>query len=313
MKKILFLLFTLYAAGIVAQGTCSQTTYSGNATNYIAGNSVGACQLDSSELGPYFCAMNSVQYDSASFCGACLEITGTAGTQIAAVWDMCPSCASGDLDLNPATFQAVVGNLSIGIGSISWKVVSCPWSSQNLWLTNQNGNPWYACFLVHNATNEISSVEVYHNSNWETLTRRMDNAWICSTCTLSGDSALDVRITDIFGQQITVPQANMYGSNTPQYASSNFSPCVNAGIKKVTENDGVKIYEKNNLLYISSPKTFNKIGIYESSGRLVSTAITGKVLTEKINVIELREGMYFAMIYCTDGSVEKARFLKVQH
>ncbi|CAF4322269.1 unnamed protein product, partial [Rotaria sordida] len=37
------------------------------------------------------------------------------------VVDRCPGCPYGGLDLSPAAFQRIVGDLSQGVGQVTWE------------------------------------------------------------------------------------------------------------------------------------------------------------------------------------------------
>jgi expansin (peptidoglycan-binding protein) len=68
-------------------------------------------------------AMNKAQY-AKSVCGKCILVTGPKGTVKVRIVDLCPGCASGDVDLSEEAF-AKIALLSAGRVKISWSFVTC--------------------------------------------------------------------------------------------------------------------------------------------------------------------------------------------
>lgn len=106
----------------------SSSKYSGTATWFkpaTEGGSTGACG-DSENNNSLIVALNADQYGDmnsvSSWCGKKISITGPAGTASAIVNDACPECSHGDLDLTPALFEKIVGDMDIGVGDITWKL-----------------------------------------------------------------------------------------------------------------------------------------------------------------------------------------------
>ncbi|KAI8968197.1 RlpA-like double-psi beta-barrel-protein domain-containing protein-containing protein, partial [Mycotypha africana] len=90
------------------------------------GGSQGACGPEEDD-DDMIVALNAPQYgemdEVSKWCGKKISITGKAGTATAKVNDACPECDHGDLDLTPALFEKVVGDLNIGVGDITWGLV----------------------------------------------------------------------------------------------------------------------------------------------------------------------------------------------
>lgn len=311
MKKYLVTAVFLTSVNLLfSQGNCSQTTYSGTATYYLS-PAVGACDYDTSEYTPFFCSLDALQYDTARHCGACLLVSGNAGTQLMVVVDECMGCGNNNLDLSPAGFQAAVGSLSLTNGPINWQQVSCPWSPQPFWLTNSGANPWYANFVVHHAVNEVKLVELFFNSNWVPLTRSVSNNWWSAGITLAGDTALDVRVTDIFGQQIVLPAVNMRGSNVPQYANSNFTPCVATRVKNLNYPGGIRVFMQDNSLSVFAVKPIDHLQVIDLEGREVKAVRLDGDLSYTMGLPGLAMGIYQARAIYRDGTIGRASFCKL--
>lgn len=77
----------------------------------------------------FIVALNSAQFDphtpngnpnNNALCGRKIQVNGPRGSAVVRVVDRCPSCPHGGLDLSPAAFRAVVGDLSIGLADVTW-------------------------------------------------------------------------------------------------------------------------------------------------------------------------------------------------
>ncbi|CAF3998887.1 unnamed protein product [Rotaria sp. Silwood1] len=104
------------------------TTFQGKATYYIVSSGNTACGTRHGD-NEYIAALNGAQFDPHTpngnpnrntLCNKLAKVVGPKGSITVKVVDKCPGCRYGDLDLSRAAFQAAVGNLGIGIASITW-------------------------------------------------------------------------------------------------------------------------------------------------------------------------------------------------
>ncbi|KAG0173623.1 hypothetical protein DFQ28_011115 [Apophysomyces sp. BC1034] len=97
----------------------------GDGTYYDPGVGITACG-GSFTAQDMICALNHVDYgqyanpNDSPVCGACIIVTGPAGTAKAYIQDECPGCGRGSVDLSPAVFGAI-GNFNDGRIPVSWK------------------------------------------------------------------------------------------------------------------------------------------------------------------------------------------------
>ncbi|KAI8370343.1 RlpA-like double-psi beta-barrel-protein domain-containing protein-containing protein, partial [Radiomyces spectabilis] len=104
-------------------------SYHGTATWFkpaSEGGSEGACSGEEEDDDSNIVALNADQYggdSKSSWCGKKVSIKGPKGETTARITDECPDCDEGDLDLTPAVFKKVVGDMDIGEADISWHVV----------------------------------------------------------------------------------------------------------------------------------------------------------------------------------------------
>ena len=303
--------FACLTAGITsfAQGPCPVTVYSGTATYYLA-SSTFACSFDTTETGSYYCAMNAAQYDTAGYCGTCLSVTGSNGTHTVVVNDLCPSCGAGNLDLSPVAFQAIVGDLAIGISPISWQLISCPYASP-IWITNNAGsNPYYASVLVHHATNKIAGVEAYYDSAWHIMSRSMDNYW---TASLTDDTMIRVRVTDLYGSQIIVDSIKT-NAHINFDDAANFPACVPTGLSNMpAPAEQAYLYYSNQRLWLNDEAGFQAVALTDLAGKIIYQQELG-VLTAQygIDAGYLPAGMYLIRLRRPDGISTSLKWVKAQ-
>jgi expansin (peptidoglycan-binding protein) len=96
---------------------------SGEATYYAATGGAGACGIDPPD-DYMVAALNGEEYSKAN-CGKCASVKGPTGTVVVKIWDKCPGCSSGDLDLSEQAFGKIA-QLSAGRVKITWHFVDCP-------------------------------------------------------------------------------------------------------------------------------------------------------------------------------------------
>ena len=119
---------------------------SGEATYYAADGS-GACLFDPSPDDLMVAAINAPDWAGSSWCGACARIDGPMGTVTVRIVDLCPGCASGDLDLSPDAFEQIAP-LEQGRVAIDWTFVSCNVSGPIQYRYKDGTNPWWTAVQV---------------------------------------------------------------------------------------------------------------------------------------------------------------------
>jgi hypothetical protein len=210
-------------------------------------------------------------YDNSNYCGVCVEVTGKKGTQIIQIVDQCPSCqVEGDIDLSPAAFQVIVGDLNIGKSMISWKAVACPLAGKNIRVSTQGSNQWYAKVIIEQHVNKIKAVEIYNNSSWKSLTREADNGWTTSGVSIPGNT--QVRITDIFNEQVVVDGVEIAsGTNKTFTGTSNFKPCITTAVEAVSAVRAIQIYPNpaGDFIVIDDVQDIQMVNVYNTLGELV--------------------------------------------
>ncbi|KAI7887450.1 hypothetical protein K492DRAFT_103609, partial [Lichtheimia hyalospora FSU 10163] len=104
-------------------------TYHGQATWFVPadeGGPIGACggHEDNDSL---IVALNHEQYGDmdakSKWCNKKIMVKGPKGSLKVEIMDACPGCDHGSLDMTPAVFKKVVGDLDKGVASITWHEV----------------------------------------------------------------------------------------------------------------------------------------------------------------------------------------------
>ncbi|KAK7685468.1 hypothetical protein QCA50_011332 [Cerrena zonata] len=94
--------------------------FSGDATWFHTG--LGACgrhNVDSDHI----VALSPAQYANGAHCGQRITVHANGKTVDATVVDLCPSCASGSIDLSPSAFQQLA-NLDVGrLHNVNWNFI----------------------------------------------------------------------------------------------------------------------------------------------------------------------------------------------
>lgn len=110
------------SGGEVFQGQASWYKVDNPEENHGYAPGTVACSNTKFSNEDFIVALNEHQYDS-SHCGRNVVITdkATGKTVTAAVQDRCVGCVYGKLDLTPAVFTALHGNLDDGLFDIKWQ------------------------------------------------------------------------------------------------------------------------------------------------------------------------------------------------
>ncbi|KAG2416135.1 hypothetical protein HFD88_007327 [Aspergillus terreus] len=211
------------SASSSSSSTSKSETYSGKATFYGGNVSGGTCSFTGYTLpsGLFGTAYSGAQWNDASQCGACVQVTGPSGNSIKAmIVDQCPECEATHLDLFQNGFSELAA-LSEGIISIDWSFVSCDIDTP-LVLKNKEGTSayWFSMQVV-NSNEPVTALEVSTDggSTWHATTRSFYNYF--ENDSGFGTDTVDVRITGQSGKTVRVNNVGC-SSGSSTTASTNF-------------------------------------------------------------------------------------------
>ncbi|MDV7216212.1 expansin EXLX1 family cellulose-binding protein [Streptomyces prunicolor] len=193
-------------------------TYRGVATFYDADGG-GACMYDPS--GDVMTgAMNSTDYESSKACGAYVLVHAANGASITVrITNECPGdCAPGQIDLSAQAFAKLAAP-SAGRIPITWNLAS-PSTSDTISIRYKTGSTRYWCGIqAIGHRNPLARLEVRAGSSWRQLERADYNYFLSEDGSGCGGA---LRLTDIYGQQLTVPalavRANVTQPTQVQFA-----------------------------------------------------------------------------------------------
>lgn len=193
-------------------------TYRGVATFYDADGG-GACMYDPS--GDVMTgAMNTADYESSKACGAYVLVHAANGATITVrITNECPGdCAPGQIDLSAQAFAKLAAP-SAGRIPITWNLAS-PSTSDTISIRYKTGSTRYWCGIqAIGHRNPLARLEVRAGSGWRQLQRADYNYFLSEDGTGCGG---ELRLTDIYGQQLTVPalavRANVTQATQVQFA-----------------------------------------------------------------------------------------------
>jgi expansin (peptidoglycan-binding protein) len=174
---------------------------SGTATHYVLQSGTGNCMFTPPADGLYV-ALSPSEYDNAAPCGSYLEVRGPNGSVRVEVFDQCPPCAAGHIDLSETAF-ARIAPLAAGLVPVTYETIADPPLPGPVALRVKEGSSQYwLALLVMNAGNPVAAVAVRGPSGgWQELSHASFNYWIAQSG--AGPGPFSVRVTDTLGHQVT--------------------------------------------------------------------------------------------------------------
>lgn len=176
----------------------STSRSSGKATFYDLAGTTGNCSFPSAPADDLFVALGPEQYAAGASCGSFLDVTGPKGTVRVKVFDSCPECEPGHLDLSRTAFRKIADEVQ-GIVPVTYRTVTDPPTPGPLSVRIKEGSSayWFAA-LIDNHGNRLRTVTV----NGKTATRADYNYWIIDGG--AGSGPFTVRVTDVLGHAATL-------------------------------------------------------------------------------------------------------------
>lgn len=188
---------------------------------YYAATGAGNCSFDPSPDDLMVAAMNAVDYRTAAWCGACLEVTGPSGTVTVRVVDQCPECAGGDLDLSPEAF-ALLAPLSAGRVPITWHLVACDVTGPIAYHFKDGANPFWTAIQLRNHRYPIAKLEAMQAGAYVEIPR-VDYNYFVEPAGL-GPGPYQLRVTDQRGH-VLEDSAVALGDDVTRTGAAQFPAC----------------------------------------------------------------------------------------
>ncbi len=173
------------------------TARTGEGTFYN-GSGVVNCSYEGITDEMLIAALNTTDYGSADWCGACASVQGPNGEVMVRIVDSCPSCAAGDLDFSPAAFDLIADRVA-GRVDITWTFVSCDVTGPVTYFFKEGSSEGWTAILVQNHRLPITKMEWSKDqSSWTEMRRETYNYFIEASG--FGIGSTYVRITATEGQ-----------------------------------------------------------------------------------------------------------------
>ncbi|MEU4419296.1 expansin EXLX1 family cellulose-binding protein [Actinoplanes sp. NPDC024001] len=197
----------LQNSGSACAAPPSTTTKSGKATFYDLAATSGNCSFEV-PADDLYVALGPDQYADGASCGAYLDVTGPKGKVRVKVFDSCPECATGHLDLSRTAFKKIGAEID-GIISIKYKLVTNPAVPAPISVRIKEGasQHWFAA-RIDNHANLLTSVKVAGAGRGFTAAHRTDyNYWLIDGG--AGPGPYKIRMTDVYGNSTTLTGIDM--------------------------------------------------------------------------------------------------------
>lgn len=116
----LFMAATALAAPVDSSESTNELVSRADGSITYFNPGLGACGETNGD-GDYITAVSAALFDSQRPCGRNIRVSYQGRSIVVRVVDRCAGCAYNDLDLSPAAFQAVIGDLGIGRTNAQWE------------------------------------------------------------------------------------------------------------------------------------------------------------------------------------------------
>jgi expansin (peptidoglycan-binding protein) len=197
----------LQTGGSACAAPPSTSTKSGKATFYDLASTSGNCSFEV-PADDLYVALGPAQYSEGASCGSYLDVTGPKGKVRVKVFDSCPECAAGHLDLSRTAFKKIGAEID-GIIPIKYKLVTNPSVPGPISVRIKEGASqyWFAA-RIDNHANLLSSVQVAGSGGGFRKANRTDfNYWIIDSG--AGQGPYKIKITDVYGKTSAVSGIKM--------------------------------------------------------------------------------------------------------
>ncbi|HEV7961186.1 MAG TPA: expansin EXLX1 family cellulose-binding protein [Actinoplanes sp.] len=185
----------------------TSSPHKGKATFYDLAGAVGNCNFKP-PADDLYVALGRTEYSSALSCGSYIDVTGPKGKVRVKVFDSCPECTVGWLDLSRTAFKKIADPVA-GVVPITYKAVPNAATPGPLSITFAKGSSryWWA-ILIDNHANPIKSVQAKRpGGSWMTASHADYNFWIIDHDT--GGGPFSIKMTDIYGHTATATNVKL--------------------------------------------------------------------------------------------------------
>lgn len=172
----------------------------GYGTFYGGGYVGGCCMLEPITTDIFVCAMNMMDFETAVYCGAYIQLTGPLGTIALLVSDLMPFNTYGDVDLCQEAFPYIADPV-LGKVHIAWRIIPLYSSDQPVHFRYEAGTSQYWLGIQpRNHRYPVKTMEYLDSTGaWINIERKMNNFFESFNM---GSGPFTFRITDFYDQVI---------------------------------------------------------------------------------------------------------------
>jgi expansin (peptidoglycan-binding protein) len=201
LAGVLGVALLLQNSGSACAAPPSSAKHTGKATFYDLAGTQGNCSTKP-PADDLYVALGRTEYSGARACGGYLDVTGPKGKVRVKVFDSCPECPVGHLDLSRTAFKKI-GKEIDGIIPITYRAVPNAPAPGPLSITFVEGtSQYYWAISIDNHSNPIRSVQAKgQGGSFRSAHLEDYNVWIIDGQV--GKGPFQVRMTDIYGKTIT--------------------------------------------------------------------------------------------------------------
>lgn len=203
-------------------GACDQPAGGSGDGTYYDATGAGNCSFDATPNDLMVAAMNAVDYGTADWCGACVEVQGPNGSAVVRIVDQCPECAKGALDLSPQAF-AMLSPLEAGRIPITWHEVACNVSGPIEYHFKDGANAYWTAIQIRNHRYPIASLEAKDPSGTFRSIERLEYNYFVQSDGL-GPGPYTLRVTDDHGHSVEDNDVAL-GDNVTREGNSQLGAC----------------------------------------------------------------------------------------
>ncbi len=212
LAGVLGVALLLQNGGSACAAPPSSAKRTGKATFYDLAGTKGNCSTKP-PADDLYVALGPTEYSGARACGSYLDVTGPEGKVRVKVFDSCPECPAGHLDLSRTAFKRI-GKEIDGIIPITYKTVPNAPAPGPLSITFVEGTSrYYWAITIDNHANAIRSVSAKGpGGTFKAAAREDYNVWIIDG--RMGSGPFQVRMTDIYGKTVTAKNIKLLPQKT---------------------------------------------------------------------------------------------------
>ncbi|XVU26625.1 expansin EXLX1 family cellulose-binding protein [Actinoplanes sp. CA-054009] len=232
LAAVLGLALVFQNSGAACAAPPSTTASKGKATYFSLDGTLGNCSFPSAPADDLFVALGQHnQYSEGAACGTYIDVTGPKGSTRVKVIDSCPECPAGHLDLSLTAFKKI-GVQSDGIIPITYKTVPNAAVPGPISVRVKEGSSQYwLSVLIDNHANRLASVKIAGSGGtFKSATHEDFNYWTLPSG--AGNGPFKIKITDVYGNSVTVPNIKLTEGKTQKTSSKLVSSTSSAPVKK---------------------------------------------------------------------------------